>query len=456
MKTILAIFCLLIPFATQAKDLSSCNKKETAFEQVECEYNSWRIEASQKIQSHNNPTEQKEFNTMLTFADAIVKTPITDPNYLNARSQAYEEALITAYAKIAQEHSLTYKGSITSKLLSDATPLNTENQSSDNSFSSKIERIYQKFTSMIEGKLDQKLEELGISPEEFKKSPKNTQKDLINNSITQKATIEAIDTTSGMIPVQTFIATDKNGTTVVRVVISKSPKRSSLVKTMLKRGRHITPIENKKTSKTLEEMIILQPQNMMSLLGTRLIYDQDGFPTLISFGQASYNTAINPLEFNMNREEALRFAEQNAINAMTFILNQKTIFNRTTTQLSSMYKKQTHTQTNNGTIDSITVDSSYQKKIDEKIETSSYISDFTGIKTFHQWTYKDPKSGRNIVGIVKMWSPKTAQNSFNTKNSIQEKDNTPKSQPTPSTKQSTNNDIEIGVIKAMETDDYDF
>lgn len=440
----LALFCIFLPFSAMAEKQTSCNQEETAELQIQCEYNTWLQEASIKT------TNPSDFNNMIAFGDATV-IPSQIEDWAQSRSSAYEEALITAYAKVASELNSSIKLETTSEFVSSPDTLVDKENSYPKTFTEKSKHLINKTITWLEKKLDKEIKELDVSstPSQEKQE---LQKDLYKKSINTEAVITAIAETTGMIPLMTFEATDTKGTTIIRVVISKSPKRVALIKAMLNNSHKLPPIENKKSALSIKEQIIKSPKEMMHQYGTRLIYDEEGYPVLVSFGQASYIPSSNNIEETLKKENALNSATTYAETSMTFLLNQTTIYEKTTQKLAEIYKKQTLTKSYGQALISETTGSNYKEQINTKAKANSFISEFTGMTTLHQWTHKDPNTNNFIVGVVKIWSPKTAKNSFNIKNLVQEE----KQENTTSTTTQPTNNIPVGITRSMETDDYDF
>ena len=85
--------------------------------------------------------------------------------------------------------------------------------------------------------------------------------------------------------------------------------------------------------------------------------------------------------------------------------------------------------------------------LNEKSTTKSQISNFAGIRELHSWSYTHPKLGHEVVGVILMWSPKTAAYAKGMKSATA---------PTNNNTVDNYNPENAGVQRGLELDDYDF
>ena len=110
---------------------------------------------------------------------------------------------------------------------------------------------------------------------------------MLEDAISIEGAKRAISDTSGMIPYQTFEGADIFGNHVIRVVMSMDPNRTALVKSMLSNQGAIQPNMYKISKKSLRDRLLLDKETLFHQFGTRLFYDEKGYPVLVSFGQSS-------------------------------------------------------------------------------------------------------------------------------------------------------------------------
>ena len=291
------------------------------------------------------------------------------------------------------------------------------------------------------------LEKLGIDSTQYKTAPKEKKKTLLKSAITQKSITKALADTSGMIPLQTFEGTDGKGNYAVRVAVSKSPNRIALVKSMLRNGSNVPAQVNKKSSRTIEEQVILPDDVLFNQFGTRLLYDKEGYPVLISFGQAGVINSGSEAMKAVKLESARNLAKTNARAALTNLLRSSTVFKSVVTQVSKAATDMKLISEDDGITEEMIESVDYTNSTDNTSTTRSQITNFAGIRELHSWSYIHPQLGHEVVGTILMWSPKTAAHAKGMKNA--------KATTTNSTPE-TYNPQESGVQRGVEFDDYDF
>lgn len=423
--------------------------QKSASMQIDDNYNNWRRNVSNKMLSNcetkgiDTNLSECDFSANVAYGDAIVKVKSDNYKWIDARSMAYTEALVDAYTKIALEQSTTNQNIILKELIDDQTSLEPDEIKAK----SQLEALWDKALALADGALDRKLEDLGISPEQYNKAPKEKKKTLLKSAITQKSITKALADTSGMIPLQTFEGTDGKGNYAVRVAISKSPNRVALVKAMLRNGSNVPAQTNKKSSKTIEEQVILPDDVLFNQFGTRLLYDKEGYPVLISFGQAGVINSGSEAMKAVKLESARNLAKTNARDALTNLLHSSTVFKSVVTQVSKAATDMKLISGNDGITEEMIESVDYTNSTDNTSTTKSQITNFAGIRELHNWNYVHPQLGHEVVGTILMWSPKTAAHAKGIKN----------------TKAATNNSTidnynpqESGVQTGVEFDDYDF
>ena len=431
---------------TKEEDIVNLPQKSASMI-VEDNYNAWRKNVSnkliQKCEAEKKDTTLPEcnFSTNITYGDANVKVKSNNVNWVNARSMAYNEALVNALAKIALEQSTTNQNVILKELIDDPTPLD-ENELKA---SSRIEALWDKAIAVAGGKLDKKLEELGINPEQYKQANPEKRKTMMKDAVIQRSITKAMADTSGIVPLQTFEGNDANGNYAIRVAVSKSPKRIALVKSMLQEGYKIPANANKKAKKTIDERVIISEDILFNQFGVRLMYDKAGYPVLVSFGQAGAPSDGSETMKAMKIESARNLAKTNARSALTNLLHSSTIFNSVVEQMSQTSADMKMVMENGGIDTEYIETSDYQNSSNTTSKTSSQITNFAGIKEIHNWSYIHPQLGHVVVGTILMWSPQTAARA---KGVDQIKDETTEEEKIVTEEQ--------GSSRGIETDDYDF
>lgn len=437
-----------VGLAAAADDVENIPQKSASM-QVDDNYNNWRRNVSNKMLSNceakgiDTNLPECDFSTNITYGDATVKVKSDNYKWIDARSMAYTEALVDAYTKVALEMSTSNQNVILKELVDDQTPLEPDAIKAK----SQMEALWDKAVALVGGTLDKKLEELGVNPEQYNKAPKEKKKTLLKSAISQRSITKALADTSGMIPLQTFEGTDGKGNYAIRVAISKSPKRISLVKSMLRDGSNVPPQTDKRSSKTIDEQIILPDDVLFNQFGTRLLYDKEGYPVLVSFGQAGVVKSGSEAMKAVKLESARNLAKTNARAALTNLLRSSTVFKSVVDQVSKSATDMKLISGNDGITEEMIETVDYTNSTNNTSTTRSQITNFAGIRELHSWNYIHPQLGHEVVGTILMWSPKTAAHAKGIKNA--------KAATTNSTIENYNPQ-ESGVQRGVELDDYDF
>lgn len=458
---------------------------KSAEKMVEDVYNGWRKIVSNKLISNceakkidlNAP--ECDFATNITFGEAHVKVNSNNPKWVDARSMAYTEALVNAYAKVAQEQNITNQVSIIKELIDDQKPLDPgelkaksklgvlwdkavgvadsvmneqlasrgvdPNEMSPDIVKAKsqLETLWDKALAMADGFMNKKLETLGVNTEEYAQAPLEKKKTLLRSAITERSVSKALADTTGMIPLQTFEGNNGNGEYVIRVAISKSPKRVSLIKSMLRNRASVPADPQKKASKTVDEQVIASDDILFNQFGTRLIYDKEGFPVLISYGQAGVAAGKNDFMRDVKREAAQADARKSAENGLTNLLNSSTVTKSVLDKVSQKSQEMKVVIDKAGSTEELFNEADFNRSLHQTTTTNAQITNFAGIRELHNWSYIHPTLGYEVVGTILMWSPKTAAHAkgISTVSSV-----------TPADYKPEDPNAKMGV----ETDDYDF
>lgn len=458
-KTLIAASLLLIASSAIADNVNDSmtdieevesTLQKSANEIVEDSYGEWLRELSLKREQYCEAHDLSEYdshcnvNDSIVFGDASVKLKPSSPKWVDARAMAYNEALLDAYKKVAIQLSLSNQVETLKTLNNDPTPpeLNPKK------IQSTLDSLMEKTLALSGGKLDAKLKEMGIDPAKYNSEPPSAKKMMLQNTISQTSITRAIADTSGMIPLQTFEGNDNEGNYVIRVVISTQPDRIALAKDILKNGAQVMADSAKKSKKSINSQIILSSDVMFNQFGTRILRDKQGYPVLIAFGQAGVQQGSS----NSSKLDIARsIASTNARNALTNLLNSSTQFKETAKTLVIEFTEMKRTaNTDGGYDDSEHTEADLMHWLNSTTKNTSQVTNFAGAKEIHSWTYTHPIYNHKVVGVVMMWSPKTAKQA-------KEISTGSTSKPVSNTYQSDKKiKIQSNVTRGIETDDYDF
>lgn len=401
-------------------EADTSNPPPTVSEILEDEYNAWVKEASAKTKAAcermgRDPRSRVcDLRRNIISGDAIVSVSKNNPRWVEARQLAFSSAMSKAYKEYATAQGLNAQVRVISRMLVDDNQIEAPSktiqaESFEEGTPSKFSQLLNKAFALGEGWLDKKLKELKVDPAKYEGKPIEVKKRMFEDSIKQMSEKYAFAQTSGMVPIQSFFGQDSDGNYGVRVVFTTSPNRIRTVREMLQLGANIPPNEQHAASTTLDDRFCLSGEEMFDMMGTRLVYDEKGYPTLIAFGQAGVAVPRNHPTFAHRQQVAKARAYSNATDALTLLLSSSTSVETKSNSGSEKTTDQAATMDAKGNTSYSEINDETAKIFfDEKIDTSGRISNFEGIKTLHSWSYYDKDSKKYVVGSVVIWSPDTA------------------------------------------------
>lgn len=231
--------------------------------------------------------------------------PQGHPDYVRSKVNAYLRARMIALSRHVRSQGVQ----VTSELIS---TLEADNSSDAREFKrelasgkSAVHALYEKAVALGGAKLDRLLSECGISGDEFRASSPDRQKKLLERSVTERTLERCAKTVAGVCVVQTFVA-ESNGGSAVGVIMLHSPSSQNFADAL----RTASPMKIQGKGKPLNQVIPFEdPDKLSSLLGTRLLIDENGEPVLVAFGHWGVQTQGSEALKAVNRQAAARQAE---------------------------------------------------------------------------------------------------------------------------------------------------
>jgi hypothetical protein len=348
----------------------------------------------------------------LIFKSQAVSVKPTDPDYGDALINAFDKAL----TKVQEEYLLIRFGKTitdkTKEFFSDSST-NAKDlefpKAAAPDFVEKLMDIFDKSLDVAGKKLDKELVELGVSPEEIAKTPEKVKKDLLRDKFIKNTIRTASGSIAGLFVVQTAVVTDKQGKTNVGVVSIASDKTIQIAKDIkMQRASLVTG-----ASKEIKDYLPKANESFLHSFGTRLMYDMDGSPAIISYGLASYRNDsgddyIDDELKSEAREEAVSNADAQIAELINGYMNVKNDRQRGE-EINKFVEREVKP-------DSSTMEKTVKNiiKITNNNTKSSATAKLQGISTIKNWKYKSPE-GHHFVGAVRVWKYSTlnAVNGFN-------------------------------------------
>ncbi len=224
------------------------------------------------------------------------------PNFVRSRTMAYEKAYHKAVASYVMdkfgaesiEQFNTYFRDESSDRLQPAADAK-----------STVERIAEKTQQLAEAKLDEGLRALGVTPE----GSLAQKRKLAEDTIVRNSMRNAVGSSAGLLPVQTFEGWNEAGQYAVGVVIRGGVETETIAECL--RAKKRPALVRPEAGISVKEAMP-SDEELVSQFGVRLFFDRNGAPALLSFAQwgSAYtgtdaDAAEDALDHAMVQAEAL-------------------------------------------------------------------------------------------------------------------------------------------------------
>lgn len=342
-----------------------------------------------------------------TVSTARVKVAADHPDWANFRTIAFEEAYLKAQAEYMKYLGATVRAQALQSIKQD--PTMPEFTREELGSTNKFEEILDKAVAVMGSKLDTMLDENGVDPEKFKALPMEKRKDLLRNAIEKRTKSTASAELSGMIPVQTFEANNSEGRHEVAVAVVASPKFKSWVNSIVASRGDMRPNPRKAGGESVRTIIGNNPAALFQQFGIRRIYNEAGYPVLVSYGQAgNAYTGSDYDERAEGREMAMRHADAQAYANFAFLFKSHGMFSQEAGR--KVIEKTIGTieqQADGSTFSSKERSKQFISTLNQTINAKGRVSNLPGVRKLTTWIYKHPEYNQEIVGVIYTWSPQS-------------------------------------------------
>ena len=349
-------------------------------------------EFKEKFQiEYGQTTNGKTFYT----GSANVLVPDTDPQFSKALQLAYQKALMDLQKEFIKDAF----GRIATEKISNYEADNSTNarEFEDLPKGGTMEQIFNKITQLAGAKLDKALGDLGVNVEGLNEERKKT---LFKEEFMIKNMTNAFGKMSGLVPVQTVI-TQKRGEYKVGIIAVMSDKTRQIAQDMsLGRKSLITG-----KGKEIKEYLPKETKGYLNEYGIRLIYDENGAPVILSYGNWGFTPVANNNRMtNRLEDDAKKNAATQADAAiMEFInINISLKDERTTGEQYEEIIKQSINLKENSTQEQEQTIANIIDKVSTKVKATTS-GKIRGIRTLKTWDYTG-ENGVEYVGAVRFYS----------------------------------------------------
>lgn len=364
--------------------------------------------AQQYIRDKRRKFASQNKQVFMHAGTALISIRPTEASWGDARVLAYTEAMQKAreamlkqlYTSVATE---TIRKSFKSNRLPEFTAEELQAQS-------KFEALLDKVVALADATVDGELRELGVNPEEYNAAPPAKRKTMMQKAITQTVKTVSMGDITGTQIMKSYEKTDSNGNTAVSVVIATSVKKKNFLASLRKSKGNVAP-EPRKAKMPVLDYLDKHQDNLMYQIGTKIHWDEKGYPVLLSFGMAGND--CNPADYEEcvdNREFSYLDAE---LNAFAHIAETYNLVGKVESSSSSTSdKSKTASVTMNSPSEIETQEQTVAKvikEISQMSKVSSNVKGLVGLQQVKRWSAKHPVTNREINGVVLMWHPMAEQ-----------------------------------------------
>lgn len=326
---------------------------------------------------------------------ATVAMSETDPAFAKALNIAFDEAMLNMQAEFVREAFGRQSNITHQKLFSDDSTNAREFEKLP--AGSKMAQVFEKITQLAGAKLDSALAELGVT--DIESLTEERKKVLLADSFVQETTTRAFGNMQGLVPVQTSITkADGSSNYEVGVIAVMSDKTKQIATDM----RHKRASLVKGKGRELQSVLPTDNKGFLGEHGIRLIYNQDGAPVIISYGQWSYLPESDGYINNRKREAASEQAMARADSAVADFINRSIDFKRSAETGKQIERSITEVMQSG---DARTSEKTASEIIDITSKEVFARSDMNlrGLRTLKRWSAKDD-NGVQYVGVVRFYS----------------------------------------------------
>tara|TARA_B100002052_G_scaffold67060_1_gene60381 strand:+ start:6920 stop:8269 length:1350 start_codon:yes stop_codon:yes gene_type:complete len=226
-------------------------------------------------------------NTIYKVASATTTVSSNKPGFINSRNVAFASAELKAKMSIIQMK----KEAITSGR--DFMSFENYGTGGQDPESVKKASYLDKLKQIADKSLDRALEELGVENSEIAKLNVSEKEQMYNNSFNNLVSSYAAEMLKGVTVVKIVEGEIGNNDYEVAVCVKYSPEQQAEAQNMESLGAS-NEVYN---SKTLAKIMDLEPEKLISKLGSQIFKDENGNRFLIGFGQ----TSVQKVERNQSR-----------------------------------------------------------------------------------------------------------------------------------------------------------
>jgi hypothetical protein len=338
--------------------------------------------------------------TIVEFGTASVPKPGNDPDWAKLRTLAFEEAQLSAQAKIVQAQSSSIQAETVSRLYRAGNAEPPPYQPTELDRPGMLPDLMRRLLGVARGRLDAELRELGIDPAAFERTPEPQRHLQMSNAIRIRSTTRAVGELAGFVPVQTFESHDGNGNFRIGVVVVGSARVKAVIQQILtRRGEFQPDMDRARDIRAL----VADRRALVDDFGVRLLYDTAGLPAIVSFAQWGISYRGNDRNrMEMERDTAAEQVRSAADRQIAEFLAASGQYEATSAagreiEAVAMRHADGYDERRPSTV-------TVTDELLRIMRRRAQVSNLTGLTTLASWTQAHPVTGQRIIGSVRTWS----------------------------------------------------
>ena len=320
--------------------------------------------------------------SLYVINSASVVKDSEDPGFMDSRTIAYEKAELNAKMEIARMMNETLTSSRSSEVMEDMI-------SGEDPDAQRTATKLDKASKIIDKSLDKALSYLGVSDEEIGEMNEKKKKAQYQESFSSMQKSLSAAMIKGCAVVGAAEGETGNGYEMA-VVMKYSPELRKL-SALFTSGKSSPPTGKSKNS--IEKLKSLTVEQLVTTLGAKVMWDQEGNRIIVGFGQDGYETGGRRESQKM--KNAQKRARLNATTAIKNFVSEDMVASETQEKAEKL------TEYADGEENIFS-----EKNWKQSIITKSTTVDIAGTNVLRKWRGKHPDTGHAVAGVVVVWSYK--------------------------------------------------
>lgn len=314
--------------------------------------------------------------------------------YENAITKAENIYLMALSSKIAVEKTRRYFADNSGNI--------PDFDNSDSNNQDKVSRIFDKALTLTEEKLNMALDDLGVDPEKYTNSSLPQRHTLFKDVLIKSSMKEAVGSLTGLLPIQTFEAQNTNGEHVIGVIIVSSQKMSQFARAIISNRKEFSSDESRR-GQSVFELISKDKALLLDQFGIRRLYDEQGYPVLLSYGQwGNAYRGTDKRQSRRQRSAALNQARLQADQQIAMFISGKATATEES-QTGQIVEQSIDIHQDNYKEEHDISQIIDQIKKESRSKARVKLSGLTDVLT---WSQPHPVyPNQELVGVVRVWSP---------------------------------------------------